>query len=132
MASVTVQLRNIADTQASLGWSEGRTLVVDRTAGKAGGMGLGFSGSQLLSLAIGGCFCNTLRKAAHELNVALGRVEVDVDLQMDGDPLTATSAVMRVRCETADGERAIDVIERSRNAGMVSRALSFPVRLEIV
>ena len=132
MYSVTVQLRNIAGTEASLGWSEGRTLVVDRKTGKAGGMGLGFSGSQMLALAIGGCFCNTLRKAAHEMEVALGRVDVDVDLEMDGDPLTATGAVMRVRCETADGERALDVIERSRNAGMVSRAVSFPVRLEIL
>jgi hypothetical protein len=45
---MTVHLRSIEDTQAVLGWAEGHTVIVDRPDGKAGGMGLGFNGGQLL------------------------------------------------------------------------------------
>ena len=60
MPEVTVQFRNIPDTEAALGWTGGRSIVVDRPDGKAGGMGLGFNGGQLLAMAIGGCFCNVI------------------------------------------------------------------------
>ena len=71
MASMTVHLRSIPDTQAALGWAEGHTIVVDCPDGKAGGMGLGFNGGQLLGLAIGGCFCNDLQYVAYEMGVYL-------------------------------------------------------------
>ena len=45
--------------------------MVDRPEGKAGGMGLGFNGGQLLALAIGGCFCNDLHYAAHAMGIRL-------------------------------------------------------------
>jgi organic hydroperoxide reductase OsmC/OhrA len=57
MTTMMVQLRSILDTQAAMDWAEGHTVVVDRPNGNAGGMGLGFSGGELLGLAIGGCFC---------------------------------------------------------------------------
>jgi organic hydroperoxide reductase OsmC/OhrA len=59
MASMTVELSNIAGTEAALGWAGGHTLVVDRPEGRAGGKGLGFNGGQLLALTIGGCFATT-------------------------------------------------------------------------
>ena len=71
MPTSTVQLRNIPDTEAALGWAGGHTMVVDRPEGKAGGMGLGFNGGQLLALAIGGCLCNDLRYVAHDMGIAL-------------------------------------------------------------
>jgi hypothetical protein len=33
-----------------MGWAGGHTIIVDRPEGKAGGMGLGFNGGQLLAL----------------------------------------------------------------------------------
>ena len=63
MTTLSVQLRSIPDTQAVMGWAEGHTIVVDRPDGRAGGMGLGFNGGQLLALAIGGCFCNGIHVA---------------------------------------------------------------------
>ncbi|WP_352751767.1 hypothetical protein [Mesorhizobium sp. M0518] len=56
MVSMSVELRNMGGTQAAMGWVGGHTIIVDRPEGKAGGMGLGFNGGQLLALAIGGCF----------------------------------------------------------------------------
>ena len=69
MVSMTVELRNVEGTEAAMGWAGGHTIVVDRPEGKAGGLGLGFNGAQLLALAIGGCFCNDLRYVADEMGV---------------------------------------------------------------
>src|SRR5690606_12431130 len=60
VASMSVSLRNIPDTQAAVGWAGSHTVVIDRPDGKAGGAGLGFNGGQMIALAIGGCFCNDL------------------------------------------------------------------------
>ena len=38
MVSMTVELRNVEDTQAAMGWAGGHTIIVDRPEGKAGGM----------------------------------------------------------------------------------------------
>ncbi|WP_348535969.1 hypothetical protein [Labrys sp. LIt4] len=80
MATVTVELRNVGETQAALGWAGGHTIVVDRPEGKAGGMGLGFNGAQLLALSLGGCFCNDLCYAAEEMGVAIDTIAVSVAL----------------------------------------------------
>ena len=48
MANVTVELRNLAGTGAAMAWAGNHTIVVDRPEGKAGGLGLGFNGAQLL------------------------------------------------------------------------------------
>ncbi len=54
MVSMTVELRNVEGTETAMGWAGGHTIVVDRAEGKAGGLGVGFNGAQLLALAIGG------------------------------------------------------------------------------
>jgi organic hydroperoxide reductase OsmC/OhrA len=123
MASVTVQLRNVEGTGAAMGWAGGHTMVVDRPEGKAGGMGLGFNGGQLLALAIGGCFCNDLRYAAERLGVGLGRIAVDVAIELEGDPLIVTSAAMDVSVETNDGSEPEIVIKDAEDKSTVSNSL---------
>lgn len=132
MASTVVELRNIEGTQAAMGWAGGHTIVVDRPEGKAGGMGLGFNGGQLLALAIGGCFCNDLRYVADEMGVKLGRIAVSVKLDLEGTPLIATAATMTVSCETLDGSDAQAIIERARTDSTVSNSLrqGVPVTIE--
>lgn len=132
MVTATVELRNVAGTEAAMGWAGGHTVIVDRPEGRAGGMGLGFNGAQLLGLALGGCFCNDLRYVAAEMGVALGRIAVSVTVELEGDPLLATAAAMTVRCETADGKAADAVVERARQSCMVSNSLrrGLPVSVE--
>jgi len=84
MTTMTVQLRSIPDTKAALGWAGGHTIVVDRPDGKAGGLGLGFNGGQLLGLAIGGCFCNDLQYVAHDMGILLASVQVAVSVTFEG------------------------------------------------
>jgi len=131
MTPVTVQLRNVAGTEAAVGWAGSHTLVVDRPDGRAGGLGLGFNGAQMLALAIGGCFCNDLRYVAHEMNVALVTIAVSVTVEMEGEPLVTTRANMEVSCSTRDGADPEPVVEAAKRICMVSNSVSrgFPVAI---
>jgi len=131
MASVTVQLRNVEGTEAALGWAGGHTLVVDRPEGKAGGQGLGFNGAQLLALAIGGCFCNDLRYGAAASGVALGRIAVDVTLDLEGEPVRATAARLAVRCETLDGSDPAPLVARASRDSMVANSIARGVPVSV-
>lgn len=128
MAVVTVELRNVEGTQAAMGWAGAHTLIVDRPNGKAGGMGLGFNGAQLLALALGGCFCNDLRYVAQEMGVGLGKISVSVT----GEPMLAIAATMIVSCALEDGSDPSAVIEKAKESCMVSNSLrnGVPVTIE--
>ena len=133
MTSMAVHLRSIPDTQAALGWADGHTIVVDRPDGKAGGMGLGFNGGQLFGLAIGGCFCNDLQYVAHEMGVYLTSIEVDVTVDLEGSPLVATRAKMRVAVEADDKSTDVDsIIRRARDISTVSNSLKRGVPVEFL
>jgi organic hydroperoxide reductase OsmC/OhrA len=133
MATMTVQLRTIPDTEAAIGWAGAHTVVVDRPEGKAGGMGLGLNGGQLLGLAIGGCFCNDLQYVAHEMGVRLASIEVDVTVTFEGTPLIATAAEMRVR--VTPGEKGVNVapvIKRAQETSTVSNSIARGIPVEVL
>lgn len=131
MVQSVVELRNVPGTEAALGWAAGHTIVVDRPEGKAGGMGLGFNGAQLLGLAIGGCYCNDLRYAAHDLGVEVGEIAVTVTIELDGTPLVATNAVLTVRCEANDGSDSKMIIDRAWSICTVANSLNKGVKTRL-
>ena len=131
MVTATVELNSVPGTEAAMGWAGGHTVVVDRPEGRAGGKGLGFNGAQLLGLALGGCFCNDLRYAAHELGVELSNIAVSVTVELDGEPLIARSATMTVDCKAADGTPAASVVERARTICTVANSLVKGVSVHI-
>ncbi len=133
MVAMTVELRNVEGTQAAMGWAGGHTMIVDRPAGKAGGMGLGFNGAQILALAIGGCFCNDLRYVADELSGVMDSISVTVTVELEGDPLIATSATMAVSCTLTDGSDPEPIVEKAKSSCMVSNSLArgIPVAIEM-
>jgi organic hydroperoxide reductase OsmC/OhrA len=125
MTTMTVKLRGIPETQASMGWAGAHSVVVDRPAGKAGGQGLGFNGGQLLGLAIGGCLCNDLYYVAHDMGIQLTSVAVDVTMTFDGNPLLATSAAVQVAIEAADQNADVDaLVQRARAISTVSNSIA--------
>ncbi|MES5048264.1 OsmC family protein [Rhizobium nepotum] len=124
MVQSTVELRNVAGTEAAVGWAGGHTVVVDRPEGKAGGMGLGFNGGQLLALAIGGCYCNDLRYVAHDLGVEISEISVSVELELEGAPLVVTNVVLSVRCTTLDGSDAKILMDRAWSVCTVANSLN--------
>lgn len=134
MAQSIVELRNVAGTEAAVGWAGGHTIVVDRPEGKAGGSGLGFNGGQLLALALGGCHCNDLRYVAHDLGVEIGEIAVTVQLELDGAPLVATDAVLSVRCTTLDGSDPKTLIDQAWSICTVANSLNrgIPTAVKVV
>ncbi|SDG34399.1 OsmC family protein [Bosea robiniae] len=132
MGTVTVELRNVAGTEAALGWAGNHTVIIDRPEGKAGGMGLGFNGAQMLALALGGCFCNDLRYVAQDLGVSIRSLTVSVTVRLEGEPLLTTNATMSVACELIDGTDPRLLIEKAKESCMVSNSLrkGIPVLIE--
>ena len=131
MPSISVQLKNVLGTEAAMGWAGSHTLVADRPAGKAGGLGLGFNGAELLALAIGGCFCNDLRYVSHSRGIELDTVAVNVTVQLEGDPIMATSAEMNVTCTTRDGSDTAHIVEEAKKSCMVSNSIARGVPISI-
>ncbi len=134
MSQISVSLHNVPGTEAAVGWAGGHTLVVDRPEGRAGGMGLGFNGGQMLALAIGGCLCNDLRYVAHEMGVYLADIDVSVILELDGSPTLVTSASVQVRIDAPGREADVAEIVRRAEAGSTvsnSIARGLPVMVRI-
>lgn len=131
MPDMTVHLRSIDGTEAAVGWAGPHTIVVDRPEGRAGGKGLGFNGGQLLALAIGGCFCNDLRYVAHEAGIRLTRIEVEVTVSFEGDPLIAARSAMVVAVEAEGGADVTRIIERAKATSTVSNSLQRGVPVDI-
>jgi organic hydroperoxide reductase OsmC/OhrA len=133
MTTMTVQFRSIPGTDAALGWAGGHTIVVDRPDGKAGGMGLGFNGGQLLGLAIGGCFCNDLQYVAHDMGILLASVQVAVSITFEGTPMLVKEATMQVAATPVDKNADIDaVIARAKEISSVSNSLRRGVPVQII
>jgi len=133
MTSMTVRFHSIPETNAAIGRAGPHTIVVDRPEGRAGGMGLGFNGGQLLGFAIGGCFCNDLQYVAHEMGIALESIRVDVTVEFEGQPLIATHATMRAAVTPRDGNADVDeLIARAGRVSTVSNSVQRGVPVEIV
>lgn len=106
MAQTTVRVRTVQDACIAVGWAGSHTLTVDRPEA-AGGMGLGFSGGELLLLAIGGCYCNDIFREAARLGITVTGVQVEVEADWGGDPLRAQHVTYSTRVEAKASEAAI-------------------------
>ncbi|MFN4209725.1 MAG: OsmC family protein [Devosia sp.] len=124
MQTSTIEIRNVAGTEAALGWADGHTIVIDRPQGRAGGLGLGFNGAQLLGLTIGGCFANDLRYVAANAGLKIKDIGIAVEVTLQGEPLIATNATMRVSVQMEDGSDAADLIRRTSEISMAMNSLN--------
>jgi organic hydroperoxide reductase OsmC/OhrA len=131
MGTTTVEYRGLPGTRAAVGRAGAHTVVADRPEGKAGGMGLGFNGGELLALAIGGCFCNDMQAIADEMGLAIADLRVSVSIDFDGTPVRASEARMGVDCTLADGSDASELIERAKAATTIGNSIRAGVPLEI-
>jgi organic hydroperoxide reductase OsmC/OhrA len=100
MPTITAEFRTIPGTEAAEGTCGGRTVIVDRPDGVAGGEGSGFNGGQLFALAIGGCLANDLRYVAHSRSVPLADLVIAVDVEIEDGVVTGA----RARVAGADEE----------------------------
>ena len=101
-----VEVRNVDGAVTALGAAGPFTLVVDRPA-EGGGGGRGFSGGQLLHLAVAGCVSNDLFREAAARGITLTRVVVTVDGEFGGQP--AVSAGISYSVEVSGAAPATDL-----------------------
>ena len=119
----TVEIRNVAGTEAAMGWADAHTVIIDRPEGRAGGMGLGFNGAQLLGLTIGGCFANDLRYVAADLGVAVGEISISVSVALEGSPVRAVGAEMLISVSMSDGSDPAPLIAKAKEISMAMNSL---------
>src|SRR5215813_14497105 len=84
MPQTVAQVRTMRNGSAALGWTGSHAIAIDRTVA-GGGLGIGFSGGDLLLLAIGGCYCNDLYREASKLGIVVRSVSVEVGADWGGD-----------------------------------------------
>ena len=123
MASTIIEYTALPGTGASVGRAGHHTLIADRPEGKAGGTGLGFNGGELLALSLGGCFCNDVHYVAEELGVAVSYLQVEVQIELSGDPLLVTSARVSVQCELSNQGSTDLLLETARQRCTVANSL---------
>src|SRR5438270_4009019 len=98
MAQTTVRVSTLHNAPTAVGWAGSRTLTIDRPQ-EAGGMGLGYSGGELLLLALGACYTNDTFREAAKRDIDVRSVEVEVQADWDGDPVRAQNVMYSVRVE---------------------------------
>jgi organic hydroperoxide reductase OsmC/OhrA len=126
-----VEIHNVAGTGAAMGWADSHTVVIDRPTGKAGGLGLGFNGAQLLGLAIGGCFANDLRYVSDDLGRPIDQIRIKVEVTLDGIPIRAIAATMTVHVTTVDGSDPAPLIERAKEVSMAMNSLAPGIPVDV-
>ena len=131
MSGTTIEYRLKPGTRAAIGTAGAHSVIADRQEGKAGGMGLGFNGGELLALALGGCICNDLQVLADEASKSITDLNVTVTIEFGGQPSRATNVVMKIDCALADGSDASELIERAKALTNIANSLRAGVPVEI-
>jgi uncharacterized OsmC-like protein len=131
MAQTVVHLRTVRGASAAVGWSGPHTVVFDRSE-KAGGMGIGFSGGEMLFLAIGGCYVNDLYREAAKRNVEVKSVQVSVEGDWGGEPVRAQDVSFSVKVEaSATKEEISDLIKHTDNVAEIPNSLRFGTQVSL-
>lgn len=118
-------------TRAAVGRSGAHAVIADRPEGKAGGMGLGFNGGELLALAVGGCFCNDVQAIADELGLQIADLAVTVSIHFEGTPSRATGVRMEVDCKLADGADPAELVERAKALTTIGNSIRAGIPVDI-
>jgi putative redox protein len=126
-----VRLRTVGDGPTALGQGGPFTLVVDRPAA-AGGGGLGFSGGQLMYMAIAACWSNDLYREAATMGIELDGVEitVDGDFPARGEGSTPITVDVVVRSSALE-EHVRELIAEVERIAEIPRAIRDGAPIEI-
>ena len=129
MAQTTVHVRTVHDANFSVGWAGKHSLTIDRPEQEAGS-GFGFSGADLLLLAIGACYANDLQCEAEKRGIELHGLRVVCDCDWGGEPLRAQNIRLGVRIEAqAEEDDILELAESIEQRGRVHNTLRLGVEI---
>jgi putative redox protein len=118
-----VETISIDGRTTALGSAGPFTLVVDRPA-NAGGGGLGFSGGQLLNLAVAACISNDLFRDAAKAGIALTRVRVRASSEYAGEPAVSGPIDYAVEVEgDSSDEQLRALVEETDRIGEIPNSI---------
>jgi len=75
-------------------------------------MGLGYSGGELLLLALGACYCNDIFREAAKRGIVVKNVQVEVSGDWAGDPVRAQNVSFAATVEAEASEDEIEDLMR--------------------
>jgi len=128
---IEVETRNVDGQVTSLGTAEQFTLVVDRPA-EGGGGGLGFSGGQLLYLAVAGCISNDLFREARAAGIELESVRVKVGGNFVGEPAVSEDILYEVELKgDAPEERLQALVDQVDEIAEIPNSLRRGTRVRL-
>lgn len=133
MPQTTVSIRTVHGSSLAVGWAGSRTLTIDR-AKEAGGRRLGYSGGELLLLAVGACFTNDLHREAAKRNLKVRSVQVEVQADWGGEPVRAQNVSFSASVEAEATEQEIlELVQHTDRVAEVHNSLRFgtPIRLAV-
>ena len=131
MSRMSVHVRSAHEGSFSVGWSGTHSLVVDRGP-EDGGQGMGFSGGQLLLLALGACYANDIFREAVKRDLEVLGVRVVVECDWEGDPPRATNVRYSTRVEAeAPEDEIMDLIHHVDEIAEVHGTLRGGVDVEL-
>jgi uncharacterized OsmC-like protein len=127
----TVEIRTVSGSSLAVGSSGPRSVTIDRTK-ESGGLGLGFSGGELLLLAIGACYSNDVFREAAKRNISVTSVQVQVHAEWAGDPVRAQNVSFDVSVE-ADGSEAeiSELIQHTDPVAEIPNSLRFGTEVKL-
>jgi organic hydroperoxide reductase OsmC/OhrA len=129
MAETTVHVRTVHDANFSVGWAGKHSLTIDRPEQEAGS-GYGFSGADLLLLALSACYVNDLQQEADRRGIKLLGVRAVCECDWGGAPVRAQNLSMSVRIEAQAGEDEIlELAESIDRRNRVANTLRLGVEL---
>jgi organic hydroperoxide reductase OsmC/OhrA len=132
MSSTTIEYRLMPGTKAALGRSGVHSVIADRPEGKAGGMGLGLNGGELLAFALGGCLCNDLQVLAEQAGEAIDDLSIRVTLDFAGTPSRTVAAQIAIDCRLDSGNDPAELIERAKALTNIANSLRAGIPVEII
>jgi putative redox protein len=128
---IEVETRHVDGQVTSLGTAEQFTLVVDRPA-EGGGGGLGFSGGQLLYLAVAGCISNDLFREARTAGIELESVRVKVGGNFVGEPAVSEDILYEVELKgDAPEERLQALVDQVDEIAEIPNSLRRGTRVRL-
>lgn len=126
-----VETISVDGRTTALGSAGGFTLVADRPA-EAGGGGMGFSGGQLLNLAVAACISNDLFREAGRNGIVLRRVRVIARSDYAGTPAVSGPIAYDVEIDgDAPPERLAELVQRVDRIGEIPNSIRNGTPVEI-
>ncbi|GAC1471292.1 MAG: OsmC family protein [Chloroflexota bacterium] len=132
MAQTIVHISTLHNAPTAVGWAGNRTLTIDRPE-TAGGKGLGYSGGELLLLALGACYTNDIFREAAKRDIAVRTVDVEVQGDWSGDPVRAQNLTYSVGVEANAPEADIrDLIAHTDRVAEIHNSLRMGTQVTLV